>query len=420
MKRRKLIFIKGIYDTMDLFTDELMQAFETKGYLTIALNAERMEDSLGQLSGLLGVSCLKREEADLAQEAACITFNNMGYNLCEDRGFNLWEQYNIPYYDIQMDHPFHYVDKLKRLPRTTRLYCIDRNHVAYVRRFFNNIRWADFLPHGGTAVDARDMPVLPLKERPVDVLYAGSLSKYRIELLIPDFDQFRTFDAGELCSQVLQELVRHPSRTTEEVLEEYFAGLELAMTEELLGEYISQFRFLDAYAVSFFREQAVRLLVENGIRVAVYGEGWERTDWCGHENLILGGKVLAPQVLALMHQSKIVLNTMTWFKDGSHDRVFNGMLAGAVVVSDSSRYLKEQFVNHEEAELFALEEIGELPAIVGELLDDLPRAQRIADAGRKKAMEAHTWEQRARVIEEAFQASAQQEFVFQRGARRPS
>lgn len=403
MKDRTLIFIKGIYDTMDLFTDELMQAFSHMGYPVVALDAERMEESLQELSGILGVPCLKKgDETDLLKQAACITFNNMGYNLCEDKGFNLWEYYGIPYYNIQMDHPFHYADKLMHMPDTIRLYCIDRNHVTYVKRFFKNIRWVDFLPHGGTAIDERDMAVPRLEDRPVDVLYAGSLSKYRIELLIPDFDQFRSFDAGELCNQVLQELVRHPSRTTEDVLEQYFSELELPMTEEDLGRYISQFRFLDAYAVSFFREQAVRLLVESGIRVAVYGEGWEQTEWSDHPNLVLGGKVLAPEVLPLMYHSKIVLNTMTWFKDGSHDRVFNGMLSGAVVVSDRSDYLKEQFENHREIELFELEEIGALPVIVQDLLDDLPRAQCIADAGRAKTMGEHTWQQRAEEIEKTF------------------
>lgn len=389
---------------MDLFTDELMEAFERMGYPVIALDATHMEDSLRGLSGKLGVSCLKKgDEADLSAQAACITFNNMGYNLCEDRGFNLWEYYRIPYYNIQMDHPFHYGDKLAHMPDTTRLYCIDRNHVAYIKRFFQNIRYVDFLPHGGTAIDERDMPVLPLEMRPVDVLYAGSLSKYRIEMLIPDFDQFRIFDAGELCNQVLQELVRHPARTTEDVLEQYFAELELPITESALGKYISQFRFLDAYAVSFFREQAVRLLVENGIRVAVYGEGWERTDWSGHPNLVLCGKVSAPEVLPLMHHSKIVLNTMTWFKDGSHDRIFNGMLAGSVVVSDSSGYLQDHFENHREIELFELSDIGELPVIVQDLLDDLSHAQQIADAGRVKALGEHTWENRARVLAETFE-----------------
>ena len=404
-QNRLLIFIKGIYDTMDLFSDELMQAFEEMGYPCMILDAEQMDESLCKLSKCLGVSCVKPEDGvDLSQVAAVITFNNMGYNLCEDKGFNIWEQYRIPYYDIQMDHPFHYADKIKALPKTTRLYCIDRNHVKYVNRFFGNITWVDFLPHGGTMIDESQLVPPPLQERPVDVLYAGSLSKYRIEMLIPDFDQFRSFDAGELCNQVLQELVRHPNRTTEDVLEDYFAELELPISEEQLADYISQFRFLDAYAVSFFREKAVRILVENGIRVIVYGEGWERTDWADNSNLILGGKVLAPEVLPLMYQSKIVLNTMTWFKDGSHDRVFNGMLSGAVVVSDTSVYMQEQFENHKELELFELEAIQELPSIVEDLLQDLPRAQAIANAGRKKALEAHTWKQRAQEIARTFGA----------------
>ena len=148
----------------------------------------------------------------------------------------------------------------------------------------------------------------------------------------------------------------------------------------------------------------MRILVENGIRVVVYGEGWERTDWADNSNLILGGKVLAPEVLPLMYRSKIVLNTMTWFKDGSHDRVFNGMLSGAVVVSDASVYMQEQFENHKELELFELEAIQELPAIVDDLLRDLPWAQEIADAGRKKALEAHTWKQRAHEIARTFGA----------------
>lgn len=402
-QKRLLIFIKGIYDTMDLFTDELIQAFEEMGYPCMILNAEQMEESLCELSKYLGISFVRPGAGeDLSQAAAVITFNNMGYNLCEDRGFNLWERCRIPYYDIQMDHPFHYADKMKALPKTARLYCIDRNHVKYVKRFFKNISWVDFLPHGGTMIAEDQLMPAPLHTRPIDVLYAGSLSKYRIEMLIPDFDQFRDFDAGELCNQVLQELVRHPGRTTEDVLEDYFSELELPVTEEQLAEYISEFRFLDAYAVSFFREQAVRILVENGIRVVVYGEGWERTDWAEHPNLVLGGKVLAPEVLPLMYQSKIVLNTMTWFKDGSHDRVFNGMLAGAVVISDTSLYMQEQFENHTEVELFELEAIQELPAIVEDLLQDLQRAQAIADAGRRKTLQGHTWQQRAQQIESTF------------------
>ena len=42
---------------------------------------------------------------------------------------------------------------------------------------------------------------------------------------------------------------------------------------------IVQMRFLDSYATSFFREQAVRILVESGIRVTAYGTGWDQCEW---------------------------------------------------------------------------------------------------------------------------------------------
>ena len=78
-QKRVLIFIKGIFDTMDLFTDELIQAFEKKGYSCITLSADDMDASLAKLEKQLGVPCRKNwEDADCSAAAAVITFNNMG------------------------------------------------------------------------------------------------------------------------------------------------------------------------------------------------------------------------------------------------------------------------------------------------------------------------------------------------------
>ena len=81
-------------------------------------------------------------------------------------------------------------------------------------------------------------------------------------------------------------------------------------------------RFIDSYATSFFREQAVRILVENGIRVTAYGTGWDQCEWSDNPHLDYRGKVLAQEILPFMNDAKIVLNTMTWFKAGAHDRSF--------------------------------------------------------------------------------------------------
>lgn len=205
-----------------------------------------------------------------------------------------------------------------------------------------------------------------------------------------------------MAQEVLGELVRHPEKTTEEALETYLKSQRNDISELRIQEIIVQMRFVDSYATSFFREQAVRSLVENGIHVTAYGTGWNQCDWSDNPYLTYGGKVLAPQILPLMNDSKIVLNTMTWFKAGAHDRIFNGMLAKAAVVTDDSTYLRREFTDGRELSMFSLKEPGTLPERVFELFGHLDAAQQMADCGYHAAKENHTWKSRAEHIAECF------------------
>ena len=100
------------------------------------------------------------------------------------------------------------------------------------------------------------------------------------------------------------------------------------------------------------------------------------------------------QILELMNQSKIVLNTMTWFKRGAHDRIFNGMLAGAAVVSDTSEYMQENFTSGVELELFSLHHMEDMVRKIQYLLNNPEKAQSIACCGYRIAKEQHMWEKR--------------------------
>lgn len=298
-----------------------------------------------------------------------------------------------------MDHPFRYHRFLLKAPENGIVLCPDRNHVEYIRRFYPAIQKTGFLPHGGIW---RTEHCKPIAERSIDVLYAGSLSRHVAEGLIPDLGNITEYDGFDLSRKVLSELISSPSRTTESVIEEYFLKQGLHMPDERLREEISRLRFLDVYATSFFREQSVRYLVEHGIPVTVYGQGWSECEWADNKNLTCGGMIPAAEVLHKMGESKIVLNTMTWFKAGAHDRIFNGMLAGAGVVTDTSSYVEENFVNKKEAAIFRLEELSGLPEIVENLLGDTKALQEMADMGYQRAKEAHTWERRAEKLREYF------------------
>lgn len=408
--KKTIIYFIGVYDTLDLFTEKLREAFEEMGYASFVYDA-RIPQSKTALVELLAAGT----QRNIAERFACVTFNNLGYNLDmpkeqmdsgnrrlhagQNGGRNIWEYYGIPYINILMDHPFHYEKALKGAPDTAIVLCTDRNHVRYIRRYFKNITQADFLPHAGVELGSRHKP---LAERGIDVLYAGALPIYTVAKMIPDLSSIPEVDGEQMAQEVLAELVHHPKKTTEQVIEEYIKAQRDDISEERIREIIVQMRFIDSYATSFFREQAVRMLVENGIRVTAYGTGWDQCDWSDNPYLDYRGKVLAPEILPLMNDSKVVLNTMTWFKAGAHDRIFNGMLAKAVVVTDDSTYLRREFTDGKELVMFSLEELGAMPERVFDLFGHMDMAQQIAECGYQTAKERHTWKSRAEYIAECF------------------
>ncbi len=431
---KTIIFFKGIYDTLDLFTDHLIEAFSAMGYQSFVYDARMQEQSKDELLELLAKRCHEKnptdqpqpansmeKSCDLSENFAVVTFNNMGYNLginsnntqgiieaaidkeldmlTKENDVNLWEHYNIPYINILMDHPFHYKRPLRNASSTAIVLCTDRNHVKYIRRFFKNIGRADFLPHAGVELHCKHKP---LTERGIDVLYAGALPIYTVSKMIPDLSSVREFDAEKMTGEVLRELVSHPEKTTEQAIEEYVKAIGVSMSDAELQSLIVKMRFLDSYATSFFREQAVRILVESGIHVTAYGVGWDQCDWSDNPYLTYGGKVLAPEILPLMNNAKIVLNTMTWFKAGTHDRVFNGMLAGAAVVTDDSTYMKQEFTDGKELVMFPLKELGTLPERVFDLFGHMDQMQELADRGYEAARNNHTWKNRAEYIKECY------------------
>lgn len=404
--KKTIIYFMGIYDTLDLFTEQLKQAFEGMGYPSFAYHANMQEESKAALLMLVEELSLQSEggvtgagSKDLSRDAACITFNNLGYNLDLPDGRNLWEAFRIPYINILMDHPFHFWKPLNAAPDTSMVLCTDRNHVRYIRRFYANIRHAGYLPHAGVELGKRHKP---LAERNIDVLYAGALPIYTVEKMIPDLSSIPEVDGEAMAQEVLGTLVRHPERTTEDVIEEYIKAQRTDISDRRLAEIIVKMRFLDSYATSFFREQAVRILVESGIRVTAYGTGWDCCEWSGNPYLHYGGKVTADRILPLMNDSKIVLNTMTWFKAGAHDRIFNGMLAKAAVVTDDSDYLRREFTDGKELSMFGLTGIAGLPERVFALFGHMEEAQRMAECGYLAAKEGHTWKNRAEHLEEYF------------------
>lgn len=388
----KLIFFTGVYDTLDLFSHEWIHVFTNMGYETLEINTNKMEEELPRLAKFIQTPV-----------KAAITFNNLAFNLELVPGKNIWEELGIPCINILMDHPFCYPQAMKNAPANAIVLCVDKKHMDYLTRFYPKIPAVGFLAHGGICLDQEPIPI---QEREIDVMYAGGLSRKFVQNVMPDFGQF-PFDARKAADIALKRLVTDTLLTAEQAIEDVLVQQGVELPDYELAEVISKLHYIELLAVSFYREKLIRTMLDAGIRVHLYGPGWDICDFVNHPNLIWKGSIPARDVLGKMHQSKIVLNTMTWFKDGSHDRIFNGMLAGALAVTDESAYMQEEFLSYPQAEahsaqlvMFRLAEMEHLPELLKNLLANPDEMQKIADNGRKKAMQAHTWSHRAEELRE--------------------
>lgn len=381
LAKKRLVLFHGELDTINLFSDQLKKGFEKSGYEIFDFDLQQSAISLGLLYEYM-------QEGPIT---AMIAFNSTFFGMTVPSGENMWETLGIPCINIFVDHPYWYHNILMRMPANGIVLCIDRNHMNYVNRFYPNIGSNGFLAHGGTLTCPKPKP---MAGRTIDVLYAGSLLADHIPSQI-DFSGWK-FPAQQICDRSVERLMAHPEETVEAVLEQELLQEEIRLSDEELRRFISSCSHIERIVSSRYREQIVRSIAQAGIHLELYGDGWGGCGWIGLPNVHYGGRVAPGEILSMMGDSKLVLNTLPWFKDGSHERVFNAMLSGAVAVSETSGYLKE-VIPPEAWVTFDLtaESLTVLPQRLLDLLADEDGLQEIASAGYELAAASHTWEARA-------------------------
>lgn len=376
----RVILFKGAYATLDVFTEDINRELISRGFETFVFDVNDYNKSL------MGMSQFLQQPVRVV-----IAYNNLGFNMELVPGKNIWDELNIPFINLLVDHPFHYKNALDMAQRNSLVLCIDRKHMEYVDRFWPHLQ-VGFMPHGTSNIEYGKK----WNDRNIEVLYAGGLSKDLVEGLKPDVDKYKDFDGNMLVKFATDKLISNPGLTTEEVIEEFLVENKVTFDDERLSMIISDFRIVDSYAVSYYREKVIEELINNGIKVTVYGRGWEKRPCRNNPNFIFGGYVKPQEILELMKDSKIVLNTMTWFKDGSHVRIFNGMMAGAICVTDYSKYITEVLDDGVNGYVFSLTDMEKMVKDISYLLDDknAMAAEQISLRARVDAEENHTFKQR--------------------------
>ena len=387
---RKIIFIKNAVETLGYFSEQIARELERNGYETCFIDYERMYESMDVM-----LHFLDREET------ALVTFNFIGLRgeavFQTESGRSIWQEENLPVLNILVDHPLYYHSCLKEAGERMRVFCVDREHVGYVRRFYPGLK-VEFLPlagnellfshgdgeHGTHRVDVPE-PV-PYGRRTVDLVFtANYVSMEMLEEKVKALDDdYRIF-----YRRITEDLIADPAQSVDAVMERHIRNALGAVPEEQLCAAMSGMIWIDLFIRSYVREKVVQTLADAGIIVRVFGADWEKIHCKKPQNVrTSGGKVNSAACVQAMRDARIALNVMPWFKDGAHDRVFTAMLQGECRDGENICF-------------YSLRALEQLPDQVVSLLEDPVRMAELAERGYRMAEKRHRWKNRAGLLMQA-------------------
>ncbi len=382
MISRVLMFKRNAvcYDTLNIFTDRVAGLLKTKGIEVdfIDLTASDVEERITEYT---------KNKYD-----AILAFNSLGQHGFKINGQYLSDYMDAPFYDYIVDHPMRHTIHLMQDLKEFYVLCLDRDHVDYIKKHFPNIKDAYMLPLGGWANEGT--PIKPIADRQYDVVLTGSYYKLAdIEAKIVDNEQ----NIIDLCVATINYMLENRYATNEEAMAAVIkeAGLSLKPTE--FAYYLSQIEKSNYYINAYVREELVRYLIDAGVSLHLFGNGWDMLDVDDWKNTVVHKGVSYEETADIYADSKIVLNTMPWFKNGIHDRVPTAMLNGAVSLTDATGYLVDTVkCNGEDAELitYDIARPEEVAGIIDSILADPDYMQGVADRGRERALKDMTWEAR--------------------------
>lgn len=328
---------------------------------------------------------LDKEFMEMIQGRNCsmLCYNNCGI-LIDDPSENIWEKYGVNVYDFLLDHPRNYDDSLENPINTLHVICLDQNHADFVKRFYPKVKEVIFLPDSG--VKEGD-GIKPFHQRSMDVLYCGNCRNSHEAVVNVEFLPNNGMDMYDAAIGMIFD---DPSLTAEDAVERYLKQNEINVDDETLYDLFVNKRVSRCIEDIVRREYKLMImhaLDMAGIKVDIYGYGWEDEEKPFSDNIRIHERVSPAECHKLIGDAKIDLSIMPWFKKGSSEKPFAGMMNGAVCVSDTSTYLEENYMDGIDIMLFDLKHIEKAVHDIMWLLANPKEAEIIAMNGHHHVME---------------------------------
>ncbi len=378
MAIRRILLIKGgtQYGVLRDFIDELKYGFEEDG-----VPVDIFDASLGLNEEMN--KAITNTEYDLV-----LSFNGMLLG-CQE---TILKNQNTLFWSFLVDHPYYHHYRLLAKCNNHLVSCIDKNHVSYIKKYYPNIEHAYYMPHGGS-IPTKE--IISLEDKSYDVCIIGTYSNTQqyedIIHNLPEPDK-------SIILSIVDKLKHGCTTTIEDLYELELKNRGITISNTLFTELLNSTSFIDSYIRAYNRTSILDKLTSSGIKVDVFGNGWENYN-CKHPELLtLHGSIPYNEAIRVMQNSKIIINPLPLFRDGSHERVFTSMLCNAICMSDYNTYLSEEFTHGEDIIFFEMTDLDNMVDNINSVLSNDNLAKLIIQNGYKKAKELHLWKHRSTEI----------------------
>jgi len=374
LKKIGLLVCHNQYESKRYFTQKFAEALQRAGIETVILSWPH---------GPVPDSIL--EQIKLLNPDLTCSFNQPG-PLPDGRYF--WDLTEIPHWTIIVD-PVFYERDLIRSPYTI-LSTVDYQDFNFIHSMnFENVF---FWPH------AVEKELHEEKEKIFEVVFIGTC--YDPEILLQTWRQRYPKEISEIIEDAVERVLSDHKTS-------FLQALLLALAfhgkspKDVNFEQLAH--YVDQYSRGLDRLQLIRSIQD--VPVTVFGgKCWREEqpiqDWshylASQSNVTLYPAVNYADSLEILKRSKICLNSVPFFKSGTHERIFAGLACGAFVVTNDTLYMRESFSAEEGVLLYQFSKLGDLNEQMRYYVSHPQERVSAVQKGREKVMQYHTWDSRVK------------------------
>lgn len=243
------------------------------------------------------------------------------------------------------------------------------------------------------------------------------------ELTFPREDAARKYEATMLSSCIDYEAVAElwPSKYPKEVCEAMHEAVEITLSDQETSCIQAFVQTMDRHMAESKITPGIFNYPEIIDQIEIYAKGKERVELVRHiqgahvhifgkpidlwkrylsnkPNVTFHEPVDFEEAIEIMKQSKMVLNSCAWMKDGTHERILAGLACGALVLTNENIYMREHFKDGDSIAFYQMGKWDKVDQKINDYLANPEKIKKAAAKGRDIVMHEHTWDQRAKVL----------------------